>query len=54
MNNRSPNDLEELSYLVEIVESASLCGLGQMAGGPIKSLLHFFGDELQKHARKSE
>ena len=46
-NNGSLNDLEELRYLVEIVETASLCGLGQMAGGPIKSLLHFFGDEIE-------
>jgi NADH:ubiquinone oxidoreductase subunit F (NADH-binding) len=42
----SPNDLEELRYLAEIVSSASLCGLGQMSGGPINSALHFFGDEL--------
>lgn len=43
----SLNDLEDLRYLVEIVESASLCGLGQMSGGPIKSLLHFFEDEMK-------
>ena len=42
----SPNDLEELRYLAEIVGLASLCGLGQAAGGPINSGLHFFGDEL--------
>jgi NADH:ubiquinone oxidoreductase subunit F (NADH-binding) len=46
----SPNDLEELRYLAEIVGSASLCGLGQMSGGPINSVLHFFGDELAKLA----
>ena len=39
-------DLDELRYLAEIVGAASLCGLGQMAGGPINSALHFFGDEL--------
>ncbi len=39
-------DLDELRYLTEIVASASLCGLGQMAGGPITSGLHFFGDEF--------
>ena len=39
-------DMEELQYLAEIVGAASLCGLGQMAGGPVNSLLHFFGDEL--------
>ena len=35
-------------YLCEIVASASLCGLGQMAGGPITSALHFFGDEFER------
>jgi NADH:ubiquinone oxidoreductase subunit F (NADH-binding)/(2Fe-2S) ferredoxin len=44
----STTDLEELRYLAEIVGAASLCGLGQMSGGPINSALHFFGDELEK------
>ena len=39
-------DVEELKSLAEIVGSASLCGLGQMAGGPINSALHFFAGEL--------
>jgi NADH:ubiquinone oxidoreductase subunit F (NADH-binding) len=39
-------DIEELKSLAEIVGSASLCGLGQMAGGPINSALHFFPDEF--------
>lgn len=30
----SSQDLEELRSLVEVVGAASLCGLGQMAGGP--------------------
>ena len=42
----SPGDLDELRYLAEVVGLASLCGLGQAAGGPINSGLHFFGDEL--------
>ena len=42
----SDSAVEELRYLAEIVGAASLCGLGQMAGGPVNSLLHFFGDEL--------
>ncbi len=42
----SASDIEELRYLAEIVGAASLCGLGQMAGGPVISLLHFFGDGL--------
>ena len=35
---------EELSNLAEVVSSASLCGLGQGAGTPIKSFLHFWPD----------
>ncbi|MYC29581.1 MAG: NADH-quinone oxidoreductase subunit F [Chloroflexi bacterium] len=47
---KSPSaDAEELRYLSEIVAGASLCGLGQMAGGPVNSLLHFFGDGLSVH-----
>ena len=42
----SGSEVEELRYLAEIVGAASLCGLGQMAGGPVNSLLEFFGDEL--------
>ena len=44
--NGSPGDLDELRYLAEVVGLASLCGLGQAAGGPISSGMHFFGDEL--------
>ena len=49
----SPGDLDELRYLAEVVGLASLCGLGQAAGGPINSALHFFGDELAALARLS-
>ena len=42
----STTDLDELRYLADVTGSASLCGLGQAAGGPITSSLHFFGDEL--------
>ena len=42
----SAQDLDELRYLAEVVGAASLCGLGQAAGNPITSALHFFGDEL--------
>ena len=45
-NSGSAQDLEDLKHLAEIVGAASLCGLGQMAGGPINSALHFFGDEF--------
>ena len=43
----SSSDLDDLKYLAEVVNSASLCGLGQAAGNPITSALHFFGDELK-------
>ena len=39
----SADDLEKLARLVN---EASLCGLGQAAGNPILSGLHFFRDEL--------
>jgi NADH:ubiquinone oxidoreductase subunit F (NADH-binding)/(2Fe-2S) ferredoxin len=42
----SSGDLDELRELAEVVGAASLCGLGQAAGGPINSALHFFGDKL--------
>ena len=42
----APGDLDELMYLAQVVNSASLCGLGQAAGNPITSALHFFGDEF--------
>ena len=42
----APADLEELALLAEVVGAASLCGLGQAAGGPITSALHFFPGEL--------
>jgi len=47
----SPGDLDELRGLAEVVGAASLCGLGQAAGGPINSALHFFGDELAALAK---
>ena len=46
----STSDLDELRYLAEVVSLASLCGLGQAAGGPITSALHFFGDEIAELA----
>ena len=38
--------IDDLRYLAEVVGIASLCGLGQAAGGPINSALHFFADEM--------
>ena len=37
-------DIQDLRELSEIVGAASLCGLGQMAGNPVNSLLHFYGE----------
>ena len=42
----APGDLADLRDLAEIVGAASLCGLGQMAGNPVSSMLHFYGDRL--------
>ena len=47
----SSGDLDELRELAEVIGAASLCGLGQAAGGPINSALHFFGDRLTALAR---
>ena len=49
----SAADLEELRQLAEVVELASLCGLGQLAGGPVKSALHFFAAEMTALARST-
>ena len=40
------SDLNALRQLADLVNAASLCGLGQAAGNPALSALHFFGDEL--------
>lgn len=32
----------EMDELLEVLQVASLCGLGQMAPGPIRSALHFW------------
>ncbi len=39
-------DVEDLAKLAQLVNAASLCGLGQAAGNPILSGLYFFGDEM--------
>ena len=42
----SSDDIDELLELAEVVGAASLCGLGQAAGGPITSAIHFFKQEM--------
>ena len=50
----SEADLDELRQLADVVELASLCGLGQAAGGPVKSALHFFPDEMSALADRRD
>ncbi len=40
------SDIQGLRDLAEIVGAAALCGLGQMAGNPVTSWLHFYGEGL--------
>ena len=47
----SAKDIDDMRELAEVVNAASLCGLGQAAGNPILSALHFFGDELAMMAK---
>ena len=42
----SPADLDDIRFLARVVNSASLCGLGQAAGNPITSALHFFANDF--------
>ena len=39
---------DELENLARLVNETSLCGLGQAAGNPILSGLHFFGDRIAR------
>lgn len=45
------DDVDELSNLARLVNNASLCGLGQAAGNPVLSGLHFFRDQLTAKAK---
>ena len=45
------DDIDDLTNLARLVNNASLCGLGQSAGNPILSGLHFFRDELTAKAK---
>ena len=45
------DDINELSNLARLVNDTSLCGLGQAAGNPVLSGLHFFRDQLTAKAR---
>ena len=43
----SKSDIDQLADLARLVNVASLCGLGQAAGNPMLSGLHFFGEEMR-------
>ncbi len=47
----TPDDIAQLSNLARLVNDTSLCGLGQAAGNPILSGLHFFRDQLTSKAK---
>ncbi len=45
----TPEDLERLETLAEVITNSSLCGLGQTAANPVKSTLKYFRDEYEAH-----
>jgi formate dehydrogenase len=42
-------DIPLLEDLCEVMESSSICGLGQAATNPIKSSIMHFGDEIKSN-----
>jgi NADH-quinone oxidoreductase subunit F len=44
-----PEDLDRLESLSRVIQSASLCGLGQTAPNPVLSTLRYFRDEYEAH-----
>ena len=38
---------EKLEDLSEVMSEASICGLGQAASNPLKSVMKYFGNELK-------
>jgi NADH-quinone oxidoreductase subunit F len=44
-----PEDLENLESISKVLQSASLCGLGQTVPNPVLSTLKYFRDEYEKH-----
>jgi bidirectional [NiFe] hydrogenase diaphorase subunit len=49
----TPADLTLLESLCEMVQSTSLCGLGQTAPNPVLSTLRYFRDEYVSRLRPS-
>jgi bidirectional [NiFe] hydrogenase diaphorase subunit len=50
----NPHSVEELERLCEVLQTASLCGLGQSAPNPVLSTLRFFRDEYEALLRRAE
>ena len=50
--NATNDDLKELQNLALLIKDSSLCGLGQAAGNPVFSLIHFFNDQLLTKANR--
>jgi NADH-quinone oxidoreductase subunit F len=44
-----PEDLDRLEQLSRVIQSASLCGLGQTVPNPVLSTLRYFRDEYEAH-----
>ena len=50
----SPEDLEKLENLCEIVKTTSLCGLGQSAPNPVLSTLRYFHNEFDQLVQQTQ
>lgn len=45
----TPEDLDRLETLAEVITNSSLCGLGQTAANPVVSTLKYFREEYEAH-----
>jgi bidirectional [NiFe] hydrogenase diaphorase subunit len=52
--NATPEDLEKLEELCDLLKHTSLCGLGQSAPNPVVSTLKSFADEYQAHIEEQK
>jgi bidirectional [NiFe] hydrogenase diaphorase subunit len=50
----TPEDLEKLESLCEIVKTTSLCGLGQSAPNPVLSTLRYFHNEYDQLVQQTQ
>ena len=49
----SHEDISEIKILASLVNASSLCGLGQAAGNPVLSTLHFFEKEVTEFVKRT-